>query len=110
MLIIILFYCSVSGKNQDAVFQPSSSHDDTAPQDQFASPTDIDNDLPSSKKLKPCRESSTSVCYVCELSALPGKFFLKKALELGVPKGPLFGELQAGNTITLDNGQQVVTV
>lgn len=35
---------------------------------------------------------------------------MKKALELGVPKGPLFGELQAGNTITLDDGQQVVTV
>ncbi|XP_015768967.1 PREDICTED: zinc phosphodiesterase ELAC protein 2-like [Acropora digitifera] len=94
----------INGKKQDAVFEASSSNDHTAPQDQFASPNDVDNDLPSSKKLKPHCESSTSVCYICWLSALPGKFFVKKALELGVPKGPLFGELQAGNTITLDDG------
>ena len=110
MIVKILFYCSVSGKKQDAVFESSSSNDHTAPQDQFASPNDVDNDLPSSKKLKRRCESSTSVCYVCWLSALPGKFFLQKALELGVPKGPLFGELQAGNTITLDDGRKVVTV
>lgn len=110
MIVKIWFYCSVSGKKQDAVFEASSSNDHTAPQDQFASPNDVDNNLPSSKKLKPHCESSTSVCYICWLSALPGKFFVKKALELGVPKGPLFGDLQAGNTITLDDGQQVVTV
>ncbi|XP_067043243.1 zinc phosphodiesterase ELAC protein 2-like isoform X1 [Acropora muricata] len=97
----------INGKKQDAGFEASSSNDHTAPQDQFASPNDVDNDLPSSKKLKPRCESSSSVCYICWLSALPGKFFVKKALELGVPKGPLFGELQAGNTITLDNGQQI---
>lgn len=26
------------------------------------------------------------VCYVCEAPALPGKFDLKKAMELGVPR------------------------
>ena len=33
-----------------------------------------------------------------------GEFFPDKAIDLGVPKGPLFGRLQRGETITLDNG------
>ena len=32
-----------------------------------------------------------------------GEFFPDKAIDLGVPKGPLFGRLQRGETITLDN-------
>ena len=30
-----------------------------------------------------------SVAYVCELATVPGKFDPKKAVELGVPKGPV---------------------
>lgn len=96
----------IEGKHGDTFVQQSSSHDHKAPQDQSASlPTDASQPLP--KKLKPYRKSSTAVCYVCQLTALPGKFFPKKAIELGVPKGPLFGELQCGNTVTLENGQQI---
>ena len=34
----------------------------------------------------------------------PGKFNKPKALELGIPEGPLFNKLQKGNNITLDDG------
>ncbi|RLF57002.1 MAG: ribonuclease Z [Thermoplasmata archaeon] len=34
----------------------------------------------------------------------PGKFNKKKALELGVPEGPLFSKLQKGTPVTLDDG------
>ena len=47
------------------------------------------------------------VCYIGELRDLPGKFHPKKALELGVPRGPLFGELKQGNHVTLENGKVV---
>ncbi|KCV67208.1 hypothetical protein H696_06372, partial [Fonticula alba] len=38
---------------------------------------------------------------------VPGKFDPLAAASLGVPKGPLFGRLQRGETITLDNGATV---
>lgn len=37
----------------------------------------------------------------------PGKFNKPKALELGVPEGPLFSKIQRGETITLKNGKKI---
>jgi ribonuclease Z len=37
----------------------------------------------------------------------PGEFYLKRALELGVPKGPLFGKLQRGESVTLEDGRVI---
>ena len=37
----------------------------------------------------------------------PGRFHLDRALALGVPPGPLFGRLQAGETIQLDDGRLI---
>ncbi|CAN0370339.1 unnamed protein product, partial [Ectocarpus sp. 8 AP-2014] len=44
------------------------------------------------------------VCYICDPPALPGKFDVPKAKALNVPHGPLFGELQRGNDVTLEDG------
>jgi len=38
----------------------------------------------------------------------PGRFHPEKANALGVPKGPLFGELQHGRKVTLEGGRVVV--
>jgi ribonuclease Z len=35
----------------------------------------------------------------------PGRFNLGRAHELGVPEGPLFGRLQSGNNVQLDDGR-----
>jgi ribonuclease Z len=37
----------------------------------------------------------------------PGRFHPEKASALGVPKGPLFGALQRGRAVTLDDGRVV---
>jgi len=34
-----------------------------------------------------------------------GRFDLAKAKELGIPPGPIYGELKAGRTVTLDDGR-----
>jgi len=39
--------------------------------------------------------------------AKPGVFNLETALELGIPRGPLFGKLQHGESITLADGRMI---
>lgn len=46
-----------------------------------------------------------AVCYACELSAIPGKFRPEAALALGVPRGPLWGRLKAGQSVEVDGGE-----
>ncbi len=45
--------------------------------------------------------------YCLEEHQRPGKFNKPKALELGIPEGPLFSKLQCGQTITLGNGKKI---
>jgi ribonuclease Z len=37
----------------------------------------------------------------------PGEFYLERAQKLGVPQGPLFGKLQRGQSVTLEDGRLV---
>jgi ribonuclease Z len=46
-----------------------------------------------------------SVAYCLIEENRPGKFNKKKALELGIPEGPLFNRLQKGKKIKLENGK-----
>lgn len=49
----------------------------------------------------------TVVSYVCQLPDIPGKFLPQKAASLGVPRGPLYGKLQKGESVEAANGQMV---
>ncbi len=55
----------------------------------------------------PLAEAGPAACYICQLAAIPGRFLPEKAAALGVPKGPLFGRLKAGNAVNLPSGQTV---
>jgi len=48
-----------------------------------------------------------ALAYSIEEDQRPGKFNKPKALELGVPEGPLFSKLQHGQAITLKNGKKI---
>ena len=43
--------------------------------------------------------------FVLEEDERPGRFNKEKALELGVPEGPLFGKLQRGESVKLKDGR-----
>lgn len=45
--------------------------------------------------------------FVCQLSDIPGKFLPQKAASLGVPRGPLYGKLQKGESVEGANGKTV---
>ncbi len=49
----------------------------------------------------------TAVAYSLEEKIRPGKFDKPKALNLGIPEGPLFSRLQRGKTITLKDGRKI---
>ncbi len=48
-----------------------------------------------------------ALSYVLEQHARPGRFDVERALELGVPAGPLFKQLQTGNPVRSSDGQWV---
>ena len=52
-------------------------------------------------------KTSRLLNYICTCPAMAGKFRPEEALQRGVPKGPLFGQLKQGQDVVLDNGTTV---
>lgn len=46
-------------------------------------------------------------CFIAETPVIPGKFFIEKATELNIPKGPMYGKLKNGQSIVLNDGTVV---
>jgi ribonuclease Z len=55
----------------------------------------------------PVDHEATAVGYALVELPRPGRFDVEKATALGVPAGPLFGALQAGEKVTLPDGTTV---
>jgi ribonuclease Z len=49
-------------------------------------------------------EIGDHACFIAETPIVPGKFFIEKAIELNIPKGPMYGKLKNGQSITLEDG------
>jgi len=56
----------------------------------------------------PLRHSKACVGYTFEESPRPGIFFPEKATEIGVPRGPLWGKLQRGESVVLGDGREIL--
>lgn len=79
-------------------------------------PKTTNNEEPAKKKQRIENNESSSydtdhegpiACYVCQLPDIPGKFLPQKAAALGVPRGPLYGKLQKGESVQASNGKVV---
>ncbi len=55
----------------------------------------------------PLNHTRTCVGYVLEEDDRPGVFHPERAIEAGVPRGPLWARLQQGEPVTLENGTVV---
>jgi ribonuclease Z len=55
----------------------------------------------------PLSHSRTCVGYVVEEDPRPGLFHPERATELGIPRGPLWGRLQSGEQVELDDGRTI---
>jgi ribonuclease Z len=55
----------------------------------------------------PTDHRTPSVGWALVEDARPGRFHPEKAIALGVPKGPLYGALQRGERVTLEDGRVV---
>jgi ribonuclease Z len=53
------------------------------------------------------RHTKPCLGYTMEEASRPGEFYPDKALELGVPRGPLWSHLQNGETVPADSGRAV---
>lgn len=52
--------------------------------------------------------AGTLVAYSCRVSDYPGKFFPEKAVELGIPKGPVYRLLTHGRSVLTKQGDLVL--
>lgn len=53
---------------------------------------------------KEVRHTTFALAFALVEDVRPGRFNKERALELGVPEGKAFGDLQRGNAVTLENG------
>jgi len=50
---------------------------------------------------------SSATAYVVTVKSKPGKLLMDKCIKLGVPAGPLLGELKSGRDVVLGDGTVV---
>lgn len=74
----------------------------------FVDDVEIDKVNIYNNSVADCQTDNDACCFICKTPVIPGKFDLKKAVSLGVPKGPLFGQLKSGNSITLADDVTVI--
>ncbi|KAK6624132.1 hypothetical protein RUM44_010990 [Polyplax serrata] len=54
-----------------------------------------------------CKSSKHAVSFICHTKKSLGKLDIKKCVDLGIPYGPILGQLKKGETITLPNGNVI---
>ena len=58
----------------------------------------------------PLRHTKPCMGYTLEEKERPGIFYPEKALEIGIPRGPLWSQLQKGELVELEDGRTVYPV
>ena len=55
----------------------------------------------------PAKHSCFTLAFALIEHERPGRFLVDEAQQLGIPDGPLYGRLQAGHPVTLDDGREI---
>lgn len=55
----------------------------------------------------PLKHRVTAFGYRVTEKDRPGRFNLAKAQKLGIPPGPIYGDLKKGKVVTLDDGRKI---
>lgn len=58
--------------------------------------------------VQPLKHRITAFGYRVEEKNRPGRFDVDKAKQMGIPFGPIYGELKAGKTVTLEDGRTFI--
>ncbi|ORZ12300.1 beta-lactamase-like protein [Absidia repens] len=103
-----------AANSPDAIVELQKASDEKRPQ-AIVTPVEQDqqNEQPNhmtkmyEKNLPRTRPSKTAISYICQTPETRGKFLSEEAKRLGVPVGPLFGQLQKGESVTLEDGTVV---
>ncbi|MBM3264353.1 MAG: ribonuclease Z [candidate division Zixibacteria bacterium] len=56
----------------------------------------------------PARHSCFTLAFALEEYERPGRFMIEEAVRLGVPEGPVYGKLQKGLPVTLEDGRTIL--
>jgi len=66
-------------------------------------------DLSYGRNTGDAHECKPSICcFIFETKAIKGKFDVAKAEKLNIPKGPMYGKLKNGITVTLNDGTVIL--
>lgn len=59
------------------------------------------------KALPRSQQDTSAITYICQGASVPPKFNKAAAVALGIKPGPVYGQLQKGISVTLDDGRVV---
>lgn len=113
---VVKIQLQLHGPDKLNEFVESTQHFMRLPQDKFKVPsyvgltstTHLCDDLTIHSQrysVSSTTNSCTHICYVGETAIIKGKFDVNKAVQLNIPKGPLYGKLKNGEAITLPSGE-----
>ncbi|HTE83614.1 MAG TPA: ribonuclease Z [Dehalococcoidia bacterium] len=75
--------------------------------EEFAGPDTVIRGNGYTVLCQPLDHSIETLGYALVEADRPGRFNVKRAIDLGIPPGPLYGTLQGGEPVTADNGRVV---
>lgn len=109
--VILTMFKSPLSDNRPGPVQADEQYEGVShPEHQHQHPCSPDSNearLRDATPLPPFKFTGSSLCWVVEGPGRPGKFDALRARQLGIPPGPLYGQLAQGRSVTLPDGRHI---